>query len=99
MEANDINNTAASNINSKLRGKADRAVLYRATDLDDTYVYRAQTAKLGEESGELEFVGWASLDGSAPDVTGYVLEAFFSGPDGAYVGPDQHGVYPVMVRA
>lgn len=47
------------------------------------------------ESGGLEFTGWACLDGSEPDTEGYLLEYFF-GDDGVYLGPDQHGVYPVF---
>lgn len=46
----------------------------------------------GDESGALEFAGWAgAVDGSEDDT--YHVSNFF-GADGKYLGPDQHGVYP-----
>ena len=44
----------------------------------------------GSDSGSLYFVRW-----SEPE-EGYELEHYFDG-DGRYLGPDQHGVYPILV--
>ncbi|NBW12075.1 MAG: hypothetical protein EBR82_28995 [Caulobacteraceae bacterium] len=43
------------------------------------------------ESGPLHFLGWEG------DGTGMELAAFFRGPDGIYLGPDDDGTYPVLV--
>jgi hypothetical protein len=54
----------------------------------------------GGESGALEFVRWNAPDprDCEPDVVeGYCLEPYFNGPDRAYLGPDQYGVYPGLV--
>lgn len=48
----------------------------------------------GGDSGALEFCGWAgSVDGSEDDT--YSVGNYF-GADGKYLGPDQHGVYPIF---
>lgn len=55
----------------------------------------------GGESGPLHHIAWARADGrplAERDVDGYLLEAYFSGPDREYIGPDQDGVYPVLER-
>jgi hypothetical protein len=62
-----------------------------------------------EESGALYARGWAraleaadypheaeEIDLSACDDT-YSVAAYFSGPDGLYIGPDRYGVYPCLV--
>ena len=52
-----------------------------------------------QESGTLEFVKWDAEDprNAASDVVErYYLEAYFLVPDGAYLRPDQHGVYPIL---
>ena len=51
------------------------------------------------DSGPLEFAGWAHISGRAVDdseVIGYNLSDYFRGSDGAYSGPDQDGIYPIL---
>jgi len=51
------------------------------------------------DSGPLEFVRWAHVSGrtvSSAETEGYHLRDFFRGPDGAYAGPDQDGIFPVL---
>lgn len=58
--------------------------------------------RTADDSGAMEFVRWTAADprNAASDVVeGYSLESYFGGPDGAYLGPDQHGVYPVLIDA
>ena len=50
------------------------------------------------ESGEAEFVGWYR-DGapvSDAETVGYEVQHYFTGPDGAYTGPDCDGIYPAF---
>lgn len=66
----------------------------------------------GQESGTLEFSGWSAGGSATradaierqetePQATeldnleGYNVSDYFGG-DGAYLGPDQHGVYPCL---
>lgn len=44
------------------------------------------------ESGALEFRGWSSNDAE-----GYHLGDYFQG--GRYLGPDQDGIYPILIDA
>lgn len=43
------------------------------------------------DSGPCELMHW---NGSSQ---GMHLEDFFRGPDGAYLGPDSDGVYPILI--
>lgn len=45
------------------------------------------------ESGPLDLVRWEG------DSQGMNVEDFFRGPDGAYLGPDEDGVYPILIAA
>lgn len=45
------------------------------------------------ESGALELLRWEG------DAQGMNVEDYFRGPDGAYLGPDADGVYPVLIAA
>lgn len=49
-----------------------------------------------EESGALYVRGWSGPTDGAEDDT-YSVATYFTGPDGLYVGPDQHGVYPCLI--
>lgn len=49
--------------------------------------------RTADESGALELLRWEG------DATGMNVEDFFRGPDGAYLGPDQDGVHPVLIEA
>ena len=51
-----------------------------------TYRYRN-----GSDSGPLEFVRWSESE----SVEGYELDHYFDQHD-RYIGPDQHGVYPIF---
>lgn len=50
-------------------------------------------------SGPLDFQGWLR-DGKkveGEEAAGYTVGAFFRGHDGAYLGPDEDGIYPALV--
>ena len=49
--------------------------------------------RTSDDSGSLELLRWEG------DAAGMHLENFFRGPDGAYLGPDADGVYPVLIPA
>jgi cytolysin (calcineurin-like family phosphatase) len=52
------------------------------------------------ESGALEFRGWTAEDkrNATPDVVeGYNVSDYFR--SGRYLGPDQYGVYPILIDA
>ena len=46
------------------------------------------------DSGALELLKW-----STEASEGQNLEDYFRGADGAYLGPDEDGVYPVLIAA
>lgn len=53
----------------------------------------------GGESGSLDVTGWAHVSGrkvEESEVAGYNIADYFTGADGAYAGPDQDGIYPVL---
>ena len=56
---------------------------------DPNNVGAAYRYRDGSDSGSLEFIRWSE------PAEGYELENYFDG-DGRYLGPDQHGVYPVF---
>ena len=55
---------------------------------DPANVGAAYRYRDGSDSGPLEFVRWS-------EPVEYELENYFDG-DGRYIGPDQHGVYPIF---
>ena len=44
----------------------------------------------------LTLLGWTEGDGSGHE--GYHVADYFA-PDGAYLGPDQHGIEPIVERS
>jgi hypothetical protein len=46
--------------------------------------------------GKLRLLGWTDGDGSGVD--GYRLSDYFD-PAGTYIGPDQHGIEPIVMIA
>jgi len=62
--------------------------------------YRETTGEKDQrESGPLELRGWAHVSGrkvEEAEVLGYNLSDYFTGADGAYAGPDQDGIYPIL---
>lgn len=52
-----------------------------------------------DDSGALELTSWAHVSGrniEEAEVLGYNIADYFTGADGAYAGPDQNGIYPVL---
>ena len=86
-------------ISAALRGEDSPAVIYWDTQ-DPANPGPAYRRTDCEESGALDFVKWGANEPAncTPDVTdGYQLEYYF-GTDGAYKGPDDFGVFPVLSR-
>jgi hypothetical protein len=86
---------AADLITTALRNPADAPRVTIYWDAQDTRnpgpAYRID----GGDSGPLDFCGWKTVDGSKPDTQGYYLGDYFT-RNGAYAGPDCHGVYPIL---
>ena len=61
-------------------------------DRQDTY-NPGPAYRTADESGALDCIDWKGEAG------GCELEYFFKGPDGAYLGPDENGAYPVLIPA
>lgn len=55
--------------------------------------------RCGDESGSLTVEGWQHINGNPPaddEIQGYNIADYFTGPDGAYRGPDSDGIYPIL---
>ena len=72
-------------------GHIDGVVIYWDTAAvgDEGAAYRD-----GDESGSLDFTGWAGATEGLEESTYHMSDYF--GADGKYLGPDQHGVYPQL---
>lgn len=68
--------------------KLTRVELFWAQD-DDAPTCREHYSDGHEESFGVEHCGW-----SEGEADGDALFDYFTGPDGAYIGPDCYGVYP-----
>jgi hypothetical protein len=104
-----MNTTEA--IEAALKGETSDAVIYwdKQDASNEGPAFRREST---QESGALEFLGWAATDGRKYDVIydglgsqrvklgeGYFLGEYFKGRDAAYIGPDSDGVYPILTEA
>ena len=94
MKTNVTTEEIKNNLVNALRGAQSDMVIYWDTQ-DAANIGPA--FRFAGESGPLEFVTWASTGGriTADDVAGYNIADYF-GVDGAYKGPDQDGIFPVL---
>lgn len=78
-----------------LRGEPSSVTLYWDKQDSNSEGPAYRTADNGE-SGALDLIRWANINGTPATAEGRELWMYFEGPNDTYTGPDCYGVFPLL---